>query len=273
MAKLKTTDDVVRVVVTGDHQIPFHNTPAIRLARQIIAEVDPHKIVNVGDFADLPDLSTKFVHSPDYTNQLRGVRTSARDIIEKDKAAAPGAEYIYIDGNHEKRLSDFVAAKVPELWELTADGEALSILNYLNVADLVDTHVAPYGAHYVQRFGNGGKFLFTHGARATKYAAHAELGDHMKSGISGHTHRFQMAFQNGFDSVKGWWSNGALCNVRGPLTPPGFHGGTDLKNQQQGVTVITFDLKRGLFGVEPVVFATERTVSFRGKQFVERGGK
>jgi hypothetical protein len=273
MAKLTTKDESIRVVVVGDHQVPFHNTPAIRLARQIIKDIDPHKIVNVGDCADLPNLSTKFVHSPEFANQVRSVRTSVRDIVEKDKAAAPGAEYIWIDGNHEKRLSDFIAAKVPELWELTAPGEPLNILQYLNVADLVDTHVTPYGAHYVQTFGNGGRFLFYHGARATKYSAHGELTDHMRSGISGHTHRFQMAFQNGFDSVKGWWSNGTLANIRGPLTPPGFHGGNDLKNQQQGITVVTFDMKRNLFGVEPVVFATERTCVFRGKSYIERGGK
>ena len=273
MAHLTDNAEYIRMVVVGDHQIPFHNAPAIRLARQIIAEVNPHIILNVGDFADFPDLSVKFVHSPAFVNQIRSVRTSVRDIIEKDKASAPGCKYVWVKGNHEERLDTFVAAKVPELYELTAEGEPLNILNYLNVADLVDEFVGPYGATYVQEFGRGGKFLFTHGNRATKYAAHHELTDHMKSGMSGHTHRFQMAFQNGFESVKGWWSNGALCNVRGDMVPPGVHGGSDLLNQQQGISVITFDLTRKLFGVEPVVFSSERTTMFRGRRYIERGGK
>ncbi len=126
----------LRIAVIGDHQLPYHDARAIRVAREIMRDFKPHRIINVGDYYDLPDLSTKFTRTPEFRNQLGMVRKLGLEIIEKDLAAtglSPKA-YTLIEGNHEKRLRDYVTTRADALYELTTEGGALTLPVFMQEA-------------------------------------------------------------------------------------------------------------------------------------------
>ena len=204
--------NALRIAVIGDHQLPFHDPRAIRVARAVMKDFAPHRIVNVGDYYDLPDLSIKFTRTPEFKNQLSMVRKLGREIIEKDLEATglDPVDYTLIEGNHEKRLRDFVIARADALYELTADGGALSLPVLMGIEDI--GYVKPYPQTMEIHFGGGGIFLARHGTAVGRYPATAELAKFHKSGISGHTHRISVGFEPGWNTHAGWWSNGALCN-------------------------------------------------------------
>lgn len=264
----------LRIAVIGDHQLPYHDARAIRVAREIMRDFKPHRIINVGDYYDLPDLSTKFTRTPEFRNQLGMVRKIGLEIIEKDLAAtglSPEA-YTLIEGNHEKRLRDYVTTKADALYELTAEGGALTLPVFMQLPPGL-TYVKPYPQTLEINFGGGGSFLARHGTAVGKYPAAAEIAKFHESGVSGHTHRIGNSFEPGWKTHHGWWSNGALCNVEGPNVPPDFAGAsTDRRGWQQGITLLDFSSTRKLFDAHTVVIDHGRA-RWRGKDYIDRGGK
>ena len=274
MRQSKLYRDGLRIAIVGDHQIPFHDTKAIRCAREVMRDFAPHKIVNVGDYYDFPDLSIKFSRTPEFKQQLLMAKRSGQSIMEKDLTAtglSPDS-YTYIEGNHEARLRTFIQNRADALWELTKDQGVLSLPTLMGVPKGV-TYVEPYGSTLEISFGGGGVFLARHGNRHNAYAAAAELRDTHHSGVSGHTHRIQNAFENGWNSFNGWWSNGCLCNIEGTNTPPDrFTGASFLRNWQQGITLLDLSKDRKLFDAHTIVIHNGRA-RYQGKDYIDRGGK
>lgn len=256
------------MLVKGDQQVPFHDTRAIRIVRNVIEDVQPDYIIDLGDWLDLPDLSTKFTSKPQHRGQLSMVRNIVKDQFEKESLAAPKAQRIWIEGNHEKRFRHFIEQNAEALVPLLND-DILSIPNLVGVGDKV-TYVYPYGNVWQWKYGLNSKFIFKHGDVHTRYSAMRELETAHRSGMSGHTHRIQSAMNTTYDGIHGWWSNGCLCNIRGDNCPPGYTETDQYRQWQQGFSVITFSNERTLFQVEPVVIHEGQTF-FHGKTYVDNG--
>lgn len=257
----------------GDHQFPFHDPSAIRTARAVIKDFDPDHIFNVGDYLDLPDLSTKFTRSPEFTNQLSMTRKLARECIIKDMEAAPRAQYHWIEGNHEERLARYVTEKAPALYELLPN--ELSIAGLMGLKELGVNYVGPYGNHLLFQQGRGAKLMFTHGKATAEHAAKTELLANLENGFSGHVHRQTSYVKEGARRSLGWHTVGTLANTNGKFTPPDrYKGSPHQRNWQQGIWLVDYSTTSKLYESYSVRIIDGHKALWGGKEFRgARGGR
>lgn len=269
MHKLESGEETTVIVAKGDIQIPFHDTRAVRVLRRVIEDVQPDIIVDIGDWLDLPDLSTKFATKPDHKNQIALACQIAKEQFDKEMEVSPNSRYIWIEGNHEKRLRSFVEQRAEALSVYTKGEGLLTLPSMVGIKERVE-YIYPYGAVWKFKYGGGHSFIFKHGEATTKYSAMRELETAHENGMSGHTHRMNFSMTTTYEGPHGWWSLGCLCNIRGKNCPPGYTETDQYRNWQQGFAVITFSKERALFQVEPVLVHEGATI-FRGKAFVDTG--
>jgi len=221
-------------IVLADMQIPFQATPAIEGVLHYIYDEQPDMVVLLGDILDFPQLTTKFLRTRTDPNLLLEDIDTARGYIKHIETLAPEARIIYVAGNHEERLRKYVLECAPAFEALIGTGKALDLPTMLDCKKL--EYYGPYSEPFIYN-----SFVFKHGDRTTTYAAAAELRAEGTSGMSGHTHRSQMASHTDRSGAHAWYSVGCLCNVSGSDMPPGYRGGEHvLRDQQQGFAVIRF---------------------------------
>lgn len=110
-----------RVLIVPDAQIgylrhlvtdtlePFHDVKAISLLMQIIRDFKPHRIVILGDFLDCASLS-KYLQIAEFQLTLQPSIYYAGWLLGLIRATAgPECEIDYLAGNHERRLSEYIA--------------------------------------------------------------------------------------------------------------------------------------------------------------------
>lgn len=134
--------DTERVFIVGDQQIgfwavsdpatpkavrfePFHDEAAIDVMIQALAVYQPDRVVIVGDFVDLPQLS-RFAKEPEFERTMQASMQEAYDLLRKIRDTV-GTDCLidFIPGNHETRLVRAVG-QTPEtrgLYGLTRPGD------------------------------------------------------------------------------------------------------------------------------------------------------
>jgi len=221
----------MRAVVTSDWQIPYHDTRACRAVIEYTRAIRPDKFIVLGDMFDLSQLSTKFLRKRSDPDELLGQIDCGRAYMEEIRELV--GEIVFIAGNHEDRLTNYIVERAPELQGFAEEGEALSISGLMGPGV---RYVGPWGSAYIVR-----SFVFKHGDMTGQFAAHKELLMEGSSGMSGHLHRFQSAAHTDRSGEHGWWSIGCLCHIGGPTMPPAVHEGQNrLQNWQQGFATVTW---------------------------------
>ena len=214
-------------------------------------------MVFLGDILDFPYLSTKFLRTATAPEQILKDISTAKGFIDRAKRIAP--KVVFVEGNHEARLKNYVLEKADALEGLLADGAALDLATLLGMDQ--DIYLSPYGSAWTY---NG--FVFKHGDYAGKNAAAKELEMEGSSGMSGHTHRAQQHSKTDRNGVHGWWSVGCLCHVSWPNMPPGKHEGQGrLRDWQQGFATIRFTSTG--FAVHPVFIIDGQFTSPEGEVY------
>ena len=247
------------IIALGDFQIPYEDKEAIAAVMDYIERVRPDKVVLLGDILDFPQLTTKYIKAQFSPEKLLANLAAAREYINYISGFT--GEVIYIEGNHEARLLNYILEKAPELQALAAAGGPLHLASLLGPMPKL-TYIEPYGEAWVYN-----SFVFKHGDSATKAGAAAkELADEGSSGMSGHTHRFQVATKTDRGGAHAWYSVGCLCYTEGPNKPPGYRMGAGrVRDQQQGFATIQF--RDGIFNVYPTVITRGRFISPSGRLY------
>lgn len=267
------------VMVLADLQIPYHDVKALDAVYDYMAVLRPDVTVFLGDILDFPYLTTKFLRAHTDPKQIVDDLAAARYYI--DRARSLSGRVVFVEGNHEARLRNFVLERANALEGLVAPGEALDL------ATLLECQLSPYSAERelfiptVDYYGPYGSayihhsFVFKHGDYANQYAAMKELAMEGSSGMSGHTHRFQQAAKTDRGGAHAWWSIGCLCYTTSPNMPPGVHEGQNrLRDWQQGFAVVRFGTAgsptdpRSLFAVHPVIIVDGQFISPEGDVYV-----
>lgn len=224
--------------------LEFHNREAIDVALQIIADVNPDRVVLLGDNLDLPDFSDKFVRTPEmyFTSE-----PSCREytwILGRIRALAPRARIICHLGNHEARVAKAAATYMMGTGGLTnpAGGEwILSIQSMIDPENRLALEWLEYpdGEHWLNpnlRTIHGTIAASAPGATARKYLQTARC-----STIFGHIHRREsLAVTHHFSGGQRTYyaeSAGCLCHTDGRV--PG--SGRD-ENWQNGLHVVEYEV-------------------------------
>lgn len=235
--------------------VPMHDEAAMACALEVIAAVRPHRVVNLGDFLDLAEWSSKFTVLPEFVLTTQpAVNRGHRFLAEQIAAAGPDATVDLLAGNHDDRIPKAIAknamaamrlkrANAPEEWPV------LSVPNLLRLGELGVNWHDGYPATRL-------KIADGHGSQTPLYVKHGEMLDTAKEAKSerqsfahGHGHLFSMHTTtyevDGQPQEVQAWSLGCLCRLDGAV--PSTKSGTDAhgnplvryESWQHGVAVVT----------------------------------
>ncbi len=246
-----------RIHDTGE-LIPMHDEPAMDVAVQIIAHLQPDAVVNLGDTMDMSEWTTKFIVQPEFVMTTQPALDRTQTFLADQRAAMPTdledpLPVKKLLGNHDERLAIAIAqnakaalrlkkANTPNSWPV------MSLQNLLDTDEIGVEISAGYPA---------GKFLIARGNRTKTplYAIHGKKLDVVKvakesrqSYIQGHLHHIaehHMTYElHGEPLHVVAISAGLLGSTKGRV--PGFHSGQHadgspaevVENWQQAVVVV-----------------------------------
>jgi hypothetical protein len=86
---------------------PTHDEAAMSVALKVIRAARPSKVVMVGDNLDLPELG-KYRLSPAFQLTTQATIDRGGRMAAEVRAAAPNAEIVWLAGNHEERLPNYI---------------------------------------------------------------------------------------------------------------------------------------------------------------------
>lgn len=126
---------------TRTRLIPFHDRRAWDICLQAARYFQPDHIHFLGDMADLAIFSKKFIRKPKYRNTTGPTLHELHWWLGQFRLACPHAILRYHDGNHEKRMDDWVASDLPELHGVLKPGGFVPVLSLRNLLNLDSLHV------------------------------------------------------------------------------------------------------------------------------------
>jgi predicted phosphodiesterase len=176
------------VLFVPDCHHPYVHRPSWLLMLKAMFDWQPDIIVVLGDFGDLASMGD---HPPDEVVDEPGflaeVYAVSRALEELEFLGA--SRLVYIEGNHETRLSRHIARNSPELWDCISWPELLKL-------DDRGWEWVPYRTTFKL-----GKLRITHDTGEAGMNAHRSAAQaHMGSTIIGHTHRMAYEVRGTFDS-------------------------------------------------------------------------
>ena len=262
---------------------PFHDNDAMDVALQIVRYEQEQngvdQVVNLGDFLDLPSQG-RFAQEATFANTTQLAINRGHLFLAQQRAVAPDAEIVLVEGNHDRRLQNFVEinalsafglkrAEMPNSWPVMS----LPFLLRLDELNVTYIDAYPAGKHWVTdnlRAIHGNK-VRSNGSTAAAYTN--DMG-HIST-IFGHTHRLEIQSRTTWDRVgkirSMAISPGCLCRVDGAV--PSVNGAIGIdgrpakewENWQQGVAVIKYK-DSGQFFVDLIQIDNGMTV-YQGKEF------
>ena len=263
---------------------PMHDERAMDVAVQIVGHVRPHRVINLGDFLDLSEWSSKFVVYPEFVQTTQPALDRGHRFLADQRAAADDITDIdLLGGNHDDRLALSVARNAKAALRLRPGGSTpeswpvLSLPSLLQLDSLGVTYTGAYPAGQV-------KVADAHGEQAPLYARHGKRTDMAKqakaerqSYVQGHAHHFSVHSETYDNDRKPLqvqsWSLGCLCRTDGAV--PSTNGGYDdhgrpalnIESWQQMVAVVT-ETEAGWW-LEPVMIH-DGAAFYRGESFHSR---
>lgn len=175
-------------LVIPDLQIPYHDPLVLKKLIKVAEDLQPDLIAQVGDGIDFPQVSRWSVGTAGaYATTLGDhIQQYRDDFLIPMAQAAPQSRRIWLEGNHDARLHDFVTKYAPAL-------RGLDALSMENLFDLQSsgweyakglTQIAP---HTMMLHGHEcGGYSATHSAWDTKFAK--RYGSDLNY-VFGHTHQ------------------------------------------------------------------------------------
>jgi hypothetical protein len=260
-----------------------HDEAAIDVFHQILLFLQETTgvdlIVNQGDNLDFPMFSNHRT-APGYTQTTKlGIdRAGTEAQIQRD--ICPDSENVWIEGNHEVRLTNMIVDKLPELLIITRANEEEPVLSIPYLCRFEESKTKfvsgyPDGEYWASeglRFVHGSLYSANKGGTANKYLASKV------STVFGHTHRAELLHdrQKTKDGGVSFWAGSAGCLARtdGQLPSaktgitPGGKQNTSPKTEDwtQGILVITYD-PNGTWSVPEPVIIEDGVAFFRGVRF------
>ena len=244
---------------------PIHDENAIAVALAITKAEQPDVVVLVGDNLDLCEFG-KYRTTPAFERTTQATINRATRLCAELRAAAPSAKIVWLAGNHEERLPNYVLDNAKAAFGLR-QGETPESWPVLSVPFLC--HFDRYGIEYLpgypaSSFWINERLRVIHGDKVASggSTAHKYLASERTSVIYGHIHRREWAerTRQDHDGPKTILaaSPGCLCRIDGAV--PSTKGGTDLDGRpltrsedwQQGLAVVRFEPGDGRFAYEQV---------------------
>lgn len=244
---------------------PIHDEDAIDVALQITKAARPSQVVLVGDNLDLCEFG-KYRTTPAFRQTTQATIDRAAVLAGQIQAVAPEAHRVWLAGNHEERLPNYVLDNAEAAFGLRIGGRpdsfpVLSVPFLCRFDELGMEYKAGYPAssHWITE-----KVRVIHGDKVASNGstAHKYLATEKTSVIYGHIHRREWAerTREDYDGPKTVLAASPGCLARIDGVVPSTKGGVDLDGRplhrtedwQQGLAVVTYHEDTGEFVYEQI---------------------
>jgi len=171
------------IIALPDFQVPFHDPALTRLMVRFIGEVQPDKVIHVGDLIDEPEPSRwNRGAAGEYAGTLADSFETTRQWLRDLRAVYDGPFHLKV-GNHDRRVQEYIRRYAPALD--CFDELKLERLLRADEYDVrVEHDIFDVAPGWVCAHGDEGGFSSRAGETAMKLAD--SIG---KSVVCGHTHR------------------------------------------------------------------------------------
>ena len=286
----KTKDDWRTAVVLPDIQVgyfrqangelePLHDETAIGIALGIIRTAKPDLIVLVGDNADFVEFG-KYRHTPAFQRTTQATIDRLALLTGELRNAAPDARIVWLAGNHEERLPNYILDNAKAAFGLRRGGtpEAWPVLSLPFLCRFDDHGVEYLPGYPASQFWINQRLRVIHGDKVSSggSTAHKYLASEKTSVVYGHIHRREWAerTREDHDGPKTVLAASPGCLARITGVVPSTKGGTDLDGRpiqrvedwQQGLAVIDYQPDDGPFVYEQVAIH-DGHARWRGRDF------
>jgi hypothetical protein len=258
---------------------PTHDEQAISVALQIVKAVKPAMVVMVGDNLDAPEFG-KYRLTPAFQRTMQAAIDRATTLCAEVRDAAPDGEIVWLAGNHEERLPNYLLdnasaafglrrGNVPDSWPV------LSIPYLCRMDEFGVDYRSGYPAGHVWI---NQRLRVIHGDKVASggSTAHKYLATEKTSVIYGHIHRREWAerTREDWDGAKTVMAASPGCLARIDGVVPSTKQGTDLDGRplrrtedwQHGIGVVTYEQGEGRFVYEQVAIH-DGWAQYRGKDY------
>jgi len=263
----------------NDELEPTHDERALEVALAIVRDVKPNVIVMVGDNIDAPEFG-KYRLTPAFQRTMQAAIDRATTLCAQLRSAAPDAEIVWLAGNHEERIPNYLLDNASAAFGLrrgnTPDSWPVLSIPYLCRMDEtgIDYRAGyPAGQYWINQ-----RLRVIHGDKVASgnSTAHKYLATEKTSVIYGHIHRREWAerTREDWDGAKTVMAASPGCLARIDGVVPSTKQGTDLDGRplrrvedwQQGCSVVTFEPGEGRFVYEQVAIH-DGWAQYRGKDY------
>lgn len=175
-------------LIVSDLHVPYHCTKYTRLILKLIKDLAPAGIVQLGDAIDAFQIST-YSKDPARRNTLADDIQDYKAILNDWSRTLPVGSTIHLlCGNHENRLSRYIAGQARDIAELVPDWKALLDIDLRN-----KTTRHKWIWHMYTRWDSCriGDCVLLHGFYYNQHTAMTMLAKYKCNTIAGHTHRVQ----------------------------------------------------------------------------------
>lgn len=258
---------------------PIHDDLAISVALSIVKSENPDVVVLLGDNLDLAEFG-KYRISPAFQRTTQATIDRAALLAAEVRAAAPNAKILWLAGNHEERLPNFIMdnalaafglrqGNTPESWPVMS-------VPFLCNFDKYGIEFLP--GYPATTFWLNENLKIIHGTKVASggSTAHKYLASEQVSVIYGHIHRREWAertreIASGSKTIMAA-SPGCLARKDGAV--PSTKGGVDLDGRpvhtvedwQQGMAMVRYEEGDGRFVYEQIAIDNGWAMH-RGREF------
>lgn len=230
---------------------PFHDEKAMNVALQVVKDLNPDLIVNLGDFLDFPAFG-KYEQEPAFAQTTQHAIDRGHRFLAEQRAYAPDAEIIVMEGNHDRRLDAAIKRNFMSsvgLKRACGKMPVLSVPFLLRFDELGVKYVDGYPA---ARYWINDRLAVEHGYRINSAGSTARkvAMDEGVSIIFGHVHRIETHYRTmdvrGKPRMVMGATPGCLCRIDGAV--PSMKGSTDMygrpvkkyENWQNGIAIVEY---------------------------------
>lgn len=235
---------------------PFHDDKAMDVFVQAALKMQPDKIQILGDFLDLASQG-RFAQEASFAQTTQPALDRGHLFLATLRAACPGAEIVVIEGNHDKRMQNFIEANAVAAFGLKRAGlpESWPVMSLPYLLRLDELNIQYVDAYPAATDWDNDTTRNIHGTKANSRGSTTsqyvfEL-PHLNT-WAGHTHRVEITYRSVMgargEAVESYSANpGCLCRVDGAV--PSVNGaiGADgtaariVENWQQGFGIAYYN--------------------------------